>query len=250
MLLSVRAVFQRGRARRAGRTGSACARRSYSDPACLIECGDPGTAYAYRESEEATFGAAVGQISAGEVYIGSRGVVNLTGAEPGAGLRGTTVTCECDYMWTGPHVLAPVPVPVRRGARDMRHQRPRGFRLRTAVDRRGCVRRRVDGFTGGVASARLQCAEPRSQLLDAVLRLRPRHVSGRRQLPLRLRVHMAGAPGATSDIGERAHQPVSGALIRTVLPGEVPHVRGEASVQHERRAIQRDVRPEQGGFRR
>ena len=93
----------------------------------------------------------VGQISAGEVYIGSRGVVNLTGAEPGAGLRGTTVTCECDYMWTGPTCSHPCRT-VRRGARDMRRQRPRGFRLRTAVDRRGCVRRRMDGFTGGVAS--------------------------------------------------------------------------------------------------
>jgi hypothetical protein len=39
-----------------------------------------------------------------QVYIGSRGVVNLTGALPGMGLEGTGVTCDCDYMWTGPRV--------------------------------------------------------------------------------------------------------------------------------------------------
>ena len=94
-----------------GSYGKCVCAPGYSDPACLIECGDPGTAYAYRESEEATFGMTVGQISAGEVYIGSRGVVNLTGAEPGAGLRGTTVTCECDYMWTGPTCSHPCPYP-------------------------------------------------------------------------------------------------------------------------------------------
>jgi hypothetical protein len=41
----------------------------FSDPACLIECGDPGTAYAFREIEDTTFGMTIGQISAGEVSL-------------------------------------------------------------------------------------------------------------------------------------------------------------------------------------
>ena len=46
-----------------------------------------------------------------QVYIGSRGVVNLTGALPGMGLEGTGVTCDCDYMWTGPTCSHPCPYP-------------------------------------------------------------------------------------------------------------------------------------------
>ena len=46
-----------------------------------------------------------------QVYIGSRGVVNLTGAAPGMGLEGTAVTCDCDYMWTGPTCSHPCPYP-------------------------------------------------------------------------------------------------------------------------------------------
>ena len=35
----------------------------------MIECGDPGTAYAFREIEDTTFGMTIGQISAGEVGL-------------------------------------------------------------------------------------------------------------------------------------------------------------------------------------
>ena len=47
----------------------------------------------------------------GNLYVGSRGKVNLTLAEPGKGLMGTTAMCVCDYMWTGPMCSHPCPYP-------------------------------------------------------------------------------------------------------------------------------------------
>ena len=52
-----------------GSYGQCVCNPGFSDPACLIECGDPGTAYAFREIEDTTFGMTIGQISAGEVGL-------------------------------------------------------------------------------------------------------------------------------------------------------------------------------------
>ena len=67
----------------------------YADAACKIECGSPEYVITLK----------------GREYIGSRGTVNLTLAEPGMGLMGTTALCECDYMWTGPMCSHPCPFP-------------------------------------------------------------------------------------------------------------------------------------------
>lgn len=43
--------------------------------------------------------------------IGSRGKVNYTGAPPGLGIGGSTVTCECELGWTGPTCAHACPFP-------------------------------------------------------------------------------------------------------------------------------------------
>ena len=94
----------------------------FADPACLIECGDPGFArvadVVAGADDGASFGQSIVDISQGGVYIGSRGRVNTTGAAPGEGLLGTTTTCECEYMWTGPLCshACPYPYDVEHGA--------------------------------------------------------------------------------------------------------------------------------------
>ena len=147
------------------------------------------------------------------------------------------VACECDYMWTGPTCSHPCPYPYGR-AHGICVVKDPGI---PTTDRGPELCE--DGWTGssrpGSSPARRAAVAAARACFDWSPRV------GTRQLPLRLRVHMAGAPGGDFRRGrEGTHQPVSGAAVRTVLPGEVPHVRGEASVQHERRAVQRDVRPE------
>ena len=64
----------------------------------------------------------------GNMFVGSRGKVNLTLAEPGKGLMGTTAMCVCDYMWTGPLCSHPCPYPY-----DEAHGRGGGLRRLNAT---------------------------------------------------------------------------------------------------------------------
>lgn len=103
-------------------TGTCACFPGFADPACLIECGsaeyvavpdlgggDP--------TDGLSFGQEIVDVARGGTYVGSRGRVNATGAAPGEGLQGTTVTCECEYMWTGPLCshACPYPYDAKRG---------------------------------------------------------------------------------------------------------------------------------------
>mmetsp|Transcript_23517 Transcript_23517/g.80132 ORF Transcript_23517/g.80132 Transcript_23517/m.80132 type:complete len:256 (-) Transcript_23517:141-908(-) len=116
--------------------------------------------------------------------------------------------------------------------------------LRQPVEGGGGVRDRVDGEArGGDARRPAPRALRRQELLQAVQQLRVRHVPGHRGVPVRLRVHLAGAGVGGGGAGPRG---CSHAVPFERAPGIRPllaQLLRAAPVQPERGVPQRDVRP-------
>ena len=221
----------------------------FADPACLIECGDPGFArvadVVAGADDGASFGQSIVDISQGGVYDRQ----SRASQHHRRGARGGSARHDDDVRVRvhvdGAVVFARVSLPVRRRARRVRGERPGRRGLRQSVDHGDRVRTRLDGAPGGIPSPAVRRAESRKKLQRAVSPVRARDVPRRRDVPVRVRIRVAGT--AVRGVGrgrDRSRPPVpAGGRSDGGVRAGVSHVRGEAPVQHERRTLQRHVRP-------
>ena len=183
----------------------------FADPACLIECGDPGFARVVDvvagADDGASFGQSIVDISQGACTSAVAGESTPPARRPGGSARhddDVRVRVHVD----GAVVFARVSLPARRRARALYGERPGRRGPRRSVDHGDRVRTRLDGAPGGIPPS-VRRAESRKKLQRAVSPVRARDVPRRRDVPVRVRIRVAGTAVQGSDGRDRAVHPFS-----------------------------------------